>query len=188
MRPWRYLIRQVVEVTAFSLTSGSVLIVGESGTGKELIARLIHDLDPRLASAISSCSTARRSCPGCRGASSSATNAVPSPARSARDGAFALADGGTLFLDEVGELPLTLQAELLRVVQEGKYKRVGSNPWQQTSFRLVCATNRDLEAGRRGQLPADLYYRIAGWVCRTAAAARAQGRHPAADPPLPAAS
>ena len=62
----------------------------------------------------------------------------------ARDGAFALADGGTLFLDEVGELPLPLQAQLLRVVQEHTYKRVGSNIWQQTDFRLVCATHRDL--------------------------------------------
>ncbi len=61
-----------------------------------------------------------------------------------RDGAFALADGGTLFLDEVGELPPNLQAELLRVIQEGTYKRVGSNTWRTTSFRLVSATNRDL--------------------------------------------
>src|SRR5439155_3696 len=62
-----------------------------------------------------------------------------------REGAFALADRGVLFLDEVGELPLPLQSELLRVVQEGTYKRVGGNDWRRTSFRLVCATNRDLE-------------------------------------------
>src|SRR4029453_7379501 len=63
---------------------------------------------------------------------------------SAREGAFALADKGTLFLDEVGELPPALQSELLRVVQEKTFKRVGSNTWRETSFRLVCATNRDL--------------------------------------------
>ena len=67
------------------------------------------------------------------------TNAV-----ALRDGAFALADHGTLFLDEVGELPLPLQADLLRVVQEHTFKRVGSNTWSRTEFRLVCATNRDL--------------------------------------------
>jgi len=83
----------------------------------------------------------------------------------ARNGAFALADDGTLFLDEVGELPLLLQAELLRVVQEHTYKRVGGSVWQTTSFRLVCATNRDLEVERReGRFRSDLYYRIAGWT------------------------
>jgi transcriptional regulator with GAF, ATPase, and Fis domain len=85
----------------------------------------------------------------------------------ARDGAFALADGGTLFLDEIGELPPPLQAQLLRAVQEHSYKRVGSNSWQHTDFRLVCATNRDLTAGiNDGQFRGDLYYRIAGWLCR----------------------
>jgi transcriptional regulator with GAF, ATPase, and Fis domain len=85
---------------------------------------------------------------------------------SPRDGAFALADGGTLFLDEVGELPAQLQAELLRVIQEGTYKRVGSDTWRTTRFRLVCATNRRLdEAQARGTFRKDLYHRIAAWVC-----------------------
>jgi transcriptional regulator with GAF, ATPase, and Fis domain len=85
----------------------------------------------------------------------------------ARDGAFALADGGTLFLDEVGELPPTLQAQLLRVIQEHTYKRLGSNTWQHTNFRLVCATNRDLVNDEaRVHFRRDLYYRIASWTCR----------------------
>ncbi len=89
-------------------------------------------------------------------------------AAGARDGAFALADGGVLFLDEVGELPLPLQAQLLRAIQERKYKRVGGNTWQPTQFRLVCATNRELEHEvARGAFRADLYYRIAGWRCQT---------------------
>ena len=72
--------------------------------------------------------------------------------------------GGTLFLDEVGELSLPLQAELLRVIQEGTYKRVGSNTWRQTDFRLVCATNRDLlQEVEQGTFRRDLYYRIAAW-------------------------
>src|SRR5262249_35232179 len=70
-------------------------------------------------------------------------------------------------LDEVGELPLPLQAELLRVIQEGQYKRVGSNKWRRTMFRLVCATNRDLLGEQeRGTFRHDLYYRIAAWTCR----------------------
>jgi DNA-binding NtrC family response regulator len=72
-----------------------------------------------------------------------------------------------LFLDEVGELPMPLQVQLLRVVQEGTYKRVGGNAWHHTEFRLVCATNKDLEQARAsGEFCTDLYYRIASWVFR----------------------
>ncbi|CAN7507275.1 sigma 54-interacting transcriptional regulator [Variovorax sp. LjRoot130] len=164
---WRALLRRVVELAIFS--RGPVLITGESGTGKELIARLIHDLDCRVGKremVIVDCTTITPELSGSeffgheRGAFTGAMNA--------RDGAFALADGGTLFLDEIGELPPPLQAQLLRVVQEGKYKRVGSNAWQHTNFRLVSATHRDLDAGvADGSFRADLYYRIAGSVCRT---------------------
>ncbi len=78
-----------------------------------------------------------------------------------------MADGGTLFLDEVGELPLPLQAQLLRVVQEGTYKRVGGNAWLRTRFRLVCATHRNLlEEVAAGLFRADLYYRLATVTCR----------------------
>jgi len=149
-------------------TDASVLILGESGTGKELLANLIHALDSRPNKGelvILDCSTIMSELSGSeffgheRGAF---TGAV-----SSRDGVFALADGGTLFLDEVGELPLTLQAQLLRVIQEHTFKRVGGNAWQRTSFRLVCATNRDLWAQvQRGEFRADLYYRIASYVCQ----------------------
>src|SRR5690606_38848432 len=84
---------------------------------------------------------------------------------SARDGAFAVADKGTLFLDEVGELELHLQVQLLRVLQEHAYKRVGSNDWRTTDFRLISATNRDLLAEvEDGRFRADLYHRIAA-IC-----------------------
>jgi len=84
----------------------------------------------------------------------------------AREGAFAMADGGTLFLDEVGELPPPLQAELLRVIQEGMYKRVGSNVWRRTNFRLLCATNRSLlDPDSESLFRRDLYHRIAAWTC-----------------------
>ncbi|HEX6625206.1 MAG TPA: sigma 54-interacting transcriptional regulator [Pyrinomonadaceae bacterium] len=163
---WRALLRRVVEAALFS--DAPLLLIGESGTGKELLARLIHTLDrrPDKRDLITlDCTTVAPELAGSeffgheRGAFTSAV--------AARDGAFALADGGTLFLDEVGELPLRLQAELLRVVQEHTYKRVGSNVWQKTNFRLICATNRDLEeASARGDFRLDFYYRIAGWVFR----------------------
>lgn len=159
------ILRQVVEVAHF--TDSSVLILGESGTGKELLANLIHTLDARPDKGdlvILDCSTIVPELSGSeffgheRGAFTSAV--------SSRDGVFALANGGTLFLDEIGELPFTLQTQLLRVIQEHTFKRVGSNAWQRTSFRLVCATNRDLWAQvKKGEFRADLYYRIASYVC-----------------------
>ena len=162
---WRSFLRRVVDVARFSTLP--VLIRGESGTGKELVARLIHTLDAREGKKdliVLDCTTIVPELSGSeffgheRGAYTGAAGA--------RDGAFALADGGTLFLDEVGELPLRLQAELLRVVQEGTYKRVGGNTWQKTRFRLVSATHRDLEGEMsEGRFRRDFYYRIAAWSC-----------------------
>lgn len=162
---WISVLRHVVEVASF--TDSPVLITGESGTGKELVARLIHSLDARLRKrdlVVLDCTTIVPELSGSeffgheRGAFTGATGP--------RDGAFALANRGTLFLDEVGELPLSLQAQLLRVVQEHTYKRVGGNQWNSTEFRLVCATNRELlEEVTQGHFRADLYYRIASVVC-----------------------
>jgi transcriptional regulator with GAF, ATPase, and Fis domain len=162
---WRRTLRQILEVAHF--TDSAVLILGESGTGKELIARLVHALDARPSKkelVILDCSTIVPELSGSeffgheRGAF---TGAV-----SARDGAFALAEGGTLFLDEVGELPERLQAQLLRVIQERSFKRVGGSAWRRSSFRLVCATNRDLWAQvQEGRFRTDLYYRIASFIC-----------------------
>jgi transcriptional regulator with GAF, ATPase, and Fis domain len=162
---WLVVLRQTVEVAAFS--DASVLITGESGTGKELVARLIHALDSRPGKGpfiVLDCTTVSPTLSGSeffgheRGAFTSAI--------ASREGAFALADRGTLFLDEVGELPLALQAELLRVIQEKVYKRVGSNTWKQVNFRLICATNRNLsEEEARGTFRRDFYYRIASWSC-----------------------
>jgi transcriptional regulator with GAF, ATPase, and Fis domain len=166
-RRWRALVRQVVEVAVYS--QSAVLVVGETGTGKELIARLVHALDSRRARrelVVVDCSTVAPELSGSEffGHERGAFTGAIAP----REGAFTLANGGTLFLDEIGELPLALQGQLLRVIQEGKYKRIGANNWQHTEFRLVSATNRDLEAGiAGGTFRADLYHRIAGWVCRT---------------------
>jgi len=164
-RAWTSTLRQVIEVACF--TDAPMLLLGETGTGKEQVARLVHALDQRLDKrelVVLDCTTVVPELSGSEffGHEKGAfTSAIAS-----RDGAFALADQGTLFLDEVGELPPAVQAQLLRVTQEHTYKRVGSNTWRHTDFRLICATNRDLlreeEAGRFRR---DLYYRIAGWVC-----------------------
>ena len=164
---WRAMLRDVAEAARF--TQASVLITGETGTGKEQIAHLIHELDgrpDRREFVVLDCTTVSPELSGSEffGHERGAFTGADSP----RDGAFALANGGTLFLDEVGELSLPLQAQLLRVVQEHQYKRLGSNSWQRSEFRLVCATHRDLEAAIvDGSFRADLYYRIAGVRCTT---------------------
>lgn len=145
----------------------SILITGESGTGKELAAQLIHSLDEKRKKenfVVLDCTTLVPELSGSeffghdRGSFTGAVNR--------RDGAFSLADGGTLFLDEIGELPLVLQAGLLRVVQEKRFKPIGSNTWRKTDFRLICATNVDLhEQQKQGKFRSDLYHRIATWPC-----------------------
>ena len=163
---WISVLRQVVEVAKF--TDTSILITGDTGTGKELVARLVHSLDPRPSKqelVVLDCTTIVPELSGSeffgheRGAFTGAL--------AHRDGAFALANGGTLFLDEVGDLPLNLQAQLLRVVQEGSYKRVGGNIWHETKFRLVCATNKGFgEELAQGRFRHDFYFRIASWTCK----------------------
>jgi transcriptional regulator with GAF, ATPase, and Fis domain len=159
---WRAVLRDAVEVARF--TDAAVLITGESGTGKERVAQLIHELDPRPNKkrlVVLDCSTVVPSLSGSEffGHEKGAFTGASAP----RAGAFELADGGTLFLDEVGELSVPLQAELLRVIQEGTFKRVGSNTWRKSAFRLVCATNRDLAAEQaNGTFRNDFFFRIAG--------------------------
>ncbi|MCC6671471.1 MAG: sigma 54-interacting transcriptional regulator [Planctomycetes bacterium] len=153
--------RVVQQVRIVAPTDATVLITGESGTGKEVIARAIHEQSPRRGKPL-----IRVNC-----------GAVPEAlfeseffghvrgaftgALKDRLGRFELADGGTLFLDEVGEIPLAMQAKLLRVVQEREFERVGDGTTRRVDVRIVAATNRDLrrevEAGRFRQ---DLYYRL----------------------------
>lgn len=157
---WKNFLSKIVETVLYAQCS--FLLTGESGTGKELVSRLIHTLDTRQDKQdliLIDCTTIMPELSGSeffgheRG---SYTNALNS-----REGAFALANRGTLFLDEIGELPLQLQAELLRVIQEGTYKKVGSNTWQKTNFRLVCATHRNLRQQiDEKHFRQDLFYRI----------------------------
>ena len=163
---WREFLADVAEQALYGRTP--LLLLGETGTGKELVARLMHDLDPHPQGelVIVDCTTLTAELAGSelfgheRGAFTGAALA--------REGAVARAHGGTLFLDEVGELAPGLQTQLLRLLQEGCYKRVGGNAWQHAEFRLVAATHRDLaDWVAQGRFRADLYHRLAGAVCRT---------------------
>jgi len=159
-------LRELVEIACFS--DAPVLLEGESGTGKELAARLIHASSEgtnKNELVVLDCTTIVPELSGSEffGHERGAFTGAAGP----RDGAFALANGGTLFLDEVGELPLPLQAQLLRVVQERTYKRVGGNTWHVAQFRLICATNRDLQREvEQGTFRRDLYYRLASAKCQ----------------------
>jgi transcriptional regulator with GAF, ATPase, and Fis domain len=159
---WQAVLRDAVEAARF--TDAAVLITGESGTGKERVAQLIHELDPRPNKTRLVVLDASTILPSLSGSEFFGhEKGAFTGAAAAREGAFEMANGGTLFLDEVGELPVALQAELLRVIQEGTFKRVGSNTWRRSTFRLVCATNHDLAADQaRGAFRSDFYYRIAG--------------------------
>lgn len=165
-KAWISVLRPIIEVAVF--TDSSVLILGESGTGKELIARLIHTIDRRSEKkelVILDCTTVVPELSGSEffGHERGAFTGAVGP----REGAFALAHDGTLFLDEVGELPLTLQAQLLRVVQERTYKKVGGNTWHHANFRLITATNRDLSRDvDEGSFRRDFFHRIAAFTCR----------------------
>ena len=152
-------LRQVNQVAETDMT---VLILGETGTGKELVARAVHGQSERRERPLVkvNCSAL----PGElieselfgheKGAFTGATGR--------QGGRFELADGGTIFLDEVGDLPLKLQAKLLRVLQEGVFERLGSGKTIKVDVRVIAATNRNLVEGmQRGSFRPDLYYRLA---------------------------
>lgn len=142
-------------------TDVTVLLRGESGVGKEVVARAIHNTSPRANKLLLKINCAAM--PGelleselfghQKGAFTGAYRDKP--------GKFEVAHGGTLMLDEIGEMPLSLQAKLLHVLQDGESARVGGDRVIHTDVRVIAATNRDLEAGiRAGQFREDLYYRL----------------------------
>ncbi|GAB4345663.1 MAG: acetoacetate metabolism transcriptional regulator AtoC [Desulfobulbaceae bacterium] len=155
MRSIHEFIRQVAP------TDSTVLIRGESGTGKELAAAAIHMNSPRADKPF-----VRINCAAIpEGLIESELfgheKGAFTGAHARKRGKFELADGGTLLLDEIGELPLSLQAKLLRVLQESTYERVGGTGTIQVDIRLLCATARDLEAAvEEGSFRQDLFYRL----------------------------
>jgi DNA-binding NtrC family response regulator len=142
-------------------TDTSVLIRGESGTGKELVARLIHSRSPRRFGPLSVVNCGALSEGVLESELFGHEKGAFTGAMRQQIGKFELAHGGTLFLDEIGDLKFDLQAKLLRAIQEGEIERVGGGKPIKVQFRLIAATNVDLErAVREGAFREDLYYRI----------------------------
>jgi Nif-specific regulatory protein len=142
-------------------TTTTVLIQGETGTGKELIARIIHYNGPLKDKpfVVENCGALPEPLleselfGHVRGAFTGAVND--------KKGLFEIADGGTIFLDEIGELPLTMQVKLLRIIQEGEFRPVGGSRTQRVNVRLIASTNRNLEEEvAKGNFRQDLFYRI----------------------------
>ncbi len=154
--------RQCYERAAQASGSDStVLVTGETGTGKELLARTIHRNSLRSARSFVVVDCAALTETLLESILFGHTKGAFTGAAKDRIGLVKLADQGTLFLDEIGELPLSAQKTFLRVLQERRFRPVGSNHELESDFRLICATNRDLEAMvRAGEFRQDLYYRI----------------------------
>jgi PAS domain S-box-containing protein len=155
-------IRQACElVRQVAPTDTTVLVTGETGTGKELLARAIHAHSPRKDKTMVTVNCAALPPELIESELFGHVKGAFTGAVSARDGRFALAHQSTLFLDEIGEMPLSLQAKLLRVLQEGEIQPVGGAKTLKVDVRIVAATNRDLaEEVRKGAFREDLYYRL----------------------------
>jgi len=153
--------RAVEKAIQVAPTDISVLVVGESGVGKESIPKIIHSLSHRKhgkyiavnCGAIPEGTIDSELFGHEKGSFTGATGT--------REGYFEVADGGTIFLDEVGELPLTTQVRLLRVLENGEFIKVGSSQVQKTNVRIVAATNVNMfDAIEKGKFREDLYYRL----------------------------
>ncbi len=155
-------VREIVDlVQKVARLSATILILGESGTGKELLARLIHRESGRPGTPFITVNLAAIPRELVESALFGHERGAFTGAHRQQLGKFELAAGGTLFLDEIGDLRQDLQAKLLRSIQEGEIERVGGNKPIKTEFRLIAATNVDLDkAVKEGRFREDLYYRI----------------------------
>lgn len=153
--------RTIRQIDVVAPTDANVLITGESGTGKELVAGAIHHASPRRDRPLIRVNCAAIPRELFESEFFGHVKGAFSGAFRDRTGRFELANGGTLFLDEVGEIPLDLQSKLLRVLQEGRFERVGEEHTREVDVRIIAATNRDLEAEvAAGRFREDLYFRL----------------------------
>ncbi|MGB0783282.1 MAG: sigma-54 interaction domain-containing protein [Marinomonas sp.] len=149
------------KITRVSHSDASVLLLGESGSGKELVAQAVHQGSDRAKNSLVTLE--------CAGLTDSLFESELfghlkgsfTGAHSNRTGLVELANGGTLFLDEIGDVPLSMQVKLLRLIETGAFRPVGSSTIKHTNFRLICATHKNLaQMVKAGEFRQDLYYRI----------------------------
>ena len=151
----RYVTSRVQQVAP---TTSTVLLLGETGVGKSLLAQAIHDLSPRRERPLVTLNCAALPSSLIESELFGHEKGAFTGAQARRLGRFEIADGGTLFLDEVAELPLDLQAKLLRAVQDGTFERVGSSVTLKTDVRLIAATNRKLDEDSMAREPTKLQH------------------------------
>ncbi len=151
-------LRKVEQVAS---TNATVLIIGETGTGKELLARAIHNISARRDRPLVKVNCAALPANLIESELFGHEKGAFTGALFRKIGRFELADGGSVFLDEIGDLPLELQAKLLRVLQDGEFERLGNPNTIKVEIRIIAATNRNLErAIEKGDFREDLYYRL----------------------------
>src|SRR5499427_6931477 len=156
--PWNRVNQMVQQVAPSQAT---VLLTGESGTGKELIAALLHRLSPRVERPFIVLNAAAMPATLLEAELFGYEKGAFTGALQRKPGHFELADGGTLFLDEIGDMPLEVQVKLLRVLQDGTFKRLGGTHTLQVNVRVVAATNKDLAKEVASEhFRQDLYYRL----------------------------
>jgi PAS domain S-box-containing protein len=155
-------IRSVLDLAAqVAVTDSTVVIEGETGTGKELVARFIHSRSSRSNRLLVKVDCSALPATLIESELFGREKGAYTGAMTRQSGRFELADGSTIFLDEIGDLPLELQAKLLRLLEEGRFERLGSAKTISADVRVIAATNRDLaEEVRRGTFRQDLYYRL----------------------------
>ena len=165
---------------AYAPTSASILILGENGTGKELAARALHTNGPRKTKPFVALNCAALNENLLDDEMFGHEDGAYTGSKGQRKGRFEHAHGGTLFLDEIGDMPLSLQAKLLRVLENGEVVRIGANDPIKVDVRIIAATNKDIQKEvDSGRFRQDLFFRLKVGTIRLPALRERQGRHPA---------